>query len=866
MGPSGFQRPNLRVRLQGGPSCDSAPVEHEQYEIPAGSVEADFLAWRSNGDGAALERVFDAVAPDLLKLGLHLVGQAADAEDLVQQTFLAALQNPGSWVPGRPLRPFLTTILRRRAIDAHRRNRPTEELDLQLDWIGEQVAPDDEAMAAEMSAELAKALDGLREPYRRAMLLRLRHGMRSADIAHVLNLSPGAVRMRLSRGTELLRGLLPAALGAVLASLPLSGRGLAAVREATLASAAELAPLGAAPELPEGSTASSAVRPLSALMGQAGLGWLVLGAPLVLALLVLMLDDRSSDVETRGGAAELAKLSEGPRGAGAALEEDMFSGGGRYDAAVVTTDLYRARGTEAQVALGVLTVKLEHGGKPRSGVVVELLDTARSASGGLLLAETDARGSVRFEGLAAGCYRVTAGNGLRRRVMVEAGEENVELFESGFPLRVHVAVLRSDGLPVPGARIEARDRARAWFEIATTDGAGRCEIELAERPPVLRAVAEGYCHDGGCGVPDLTSPDQPLILGLQAGGASFAVHVRNADGSELGAARLRMGRAASRREPRFGGNGLPTALPDFKEFELIEMSSPERRVEALQPGQYWVLAEGANSGAAAAVFDLGVDEHVFLEFVLPSSTHVVVRAYDFASLPVAGAELWLQSDLGGDRERGKTDEGGELRLKGLLPGLWTVYAEGDDVALGTARVGLETGAVIDVLVERLEVLDDRELGSLIVRTPQPGAGVTEFALPRLELFAPDGRHMMTRAFGAERLELAGLVPGTYSARVLAVACAPRLLSDLQVIAGEVREVDAGELELGGYVWLTSREVHSLSLTRGGEQVAAGRVQPGSPLLLGPLEAGSIAIEVGTADGPPVRFLDLRPGERLEVQL
>jgi hypothetical protein len=101
-----------------------------------------------------------------------------------------------------------------------------------------QTTPLEEAQTRELSGALAAAIDGLPEPYRQTLILRLRHGMKSADIAHVLGESPSAVRVRIHRGLEKLRKSLPVgiAIGGMLALEP--SRGLAAVKQSVLAKAA----------------------------------------------------------------------------------------------------------------------------------------------------------------------------------------------------------------------------------------------------------------------------------------------------------------------------------------------------------------------------------------------------------------------------------------------------------------------------------------------------------------------------------------------------------------------------------------------------------------------------------------------------
>ncbi len=201
-----------------------------------GELEQTFGRYVRMRDPDLLGEVFDRVAPRLLRLAIHLRGDAAEAEDLVQGTFLAAIERAAEFDASRELLPWLLGILANKARLARRdagRHLDPERL------LGRaEATPLEEAEGAELSGALAKALDRLEEPYRQVLVLRLRHGMRAADIAHVLDRSPGAVRIQIHRGLQKLRGLLPTGFAGVGLLALDSGRGLAAVREAVLAKAA----------------------------------------------------------------------------------------------------------------------------------------------------------------------------------------------------------------------------------------------------------------------------------------------------------------------------------------------------------------------------------------------------------------------------------------------------------------------------------------------------------------------------------------------------------------------------------------------------------------------------------------------------
>jgi RNA polymerase sigma-70 factor (ECF subfamily) len=212
--------------------------------------DARFLRWRRTGEPDELAAVFDATAPGLLRLGIHLVGRAGEAEDLVQASFLAAIERPEAFDPARgDVAAWLSGILARKARAAHRagaRAPDPERLPGGLGGLlGERLArtPFDEVLDVELSGALAEALDRVDEPYRAALVLRLRHGLAPADVAHALGLSPGAARTRLSRGMEKLRRLLPPSLAVpgIAFGAESAARGLAAVRAVVLERAGAVA-------------------------------------------------------------------------------------------------------------------------------------------------------------------------------------------------------------------------------------------------------------------------------------------------------------------------------------------------------------------------------------------------------------------------------------------------------------------------------------------------------------------------------------------------------------------------------------------------------------------------------------------------
>src|SRR5262245_16766881 len=121
---------------------------------------ARYQAHRRPGDLAAL---FDATAPELFRLALHLCPDAATAEDALQQTYLAVLLRASSWDGTRPALPWLTGILRNEVLMARRSGarRPDPGR------LAARDVPDDpafEAADAEERERLRVAIQGLAEP------------------------------------------------------------------------------------------------------------------------------------------------------------------------------------------------------------------------------------------------------------------------------------------------------------------------------------------------------------------------------------------------------------------------------------------------------------------------------------------------------------------------------------------------------------------------------------------------------------------------------------------------------------------------------------------------------------------------------
>jgi RNA polymerase sigma-70 factor (ECF subfamily) len=120
----------------------------------------------------------------------------ADAEDLMQDVFMRALQQLSGLRELEAFGGWLASIARRAAFDHHRRTRRLTDLPQSIAG-GDR--PDGEAF------QVLDAIQRLPESYRETLVLRLVEGMTGPEIASRTGLTPSSVRVNLCRGMKLLR-------------------------------------------------------------------------------------------------------------------------------------------------------------------------------------------------------------------------------------------------------------------------------------------------------------------------------------------------------------------------------------------------------------------------------------------------------------------------------------------------------------------------------------------------------------------------------------------------------------------------------------------------------------------------------------
>lgn len=154
------------------------------------------------GERASFERVYDRYAGRIHGFLLRMTRDAASADDLAQDTWLAFARAAGTLRDGSDLAAFLFTIARNEA-RSHRRWSLLDLLRLALPERDDVCDPAPEqdlrVDAARAGERLERALADLPPAHREPLLLVCVEGFEQERAAEILGVSPVALRKRLSR-------------------------------------------------------------------------------------------------------------------------------------------------------------------------------------------------------------------------------------------------------------------------------------------------------------------------------------------------------------------------------------------------------------------------------------------------------------------------------------------------------------------------------------------------------------------------------------------------------------------------------------------------------------------------------------------
>lgn len=761
-------------------------------------ADGHFATFRRTGEPKALAEVFDRLAPELLLVAAHLARSDSEPEDLLQATFLTAIESAERWDEARPLLPWLLGILINLARHEHRRRRHAAL----VESLSADSEPDPAAMleTAELAAQLGAALERLPLSYRHVMTLRWVHGLNPTEIAHSLGSPPATVKTQLRRGLSILRQALPAgiATAALLRATP--GQGLEGVRVAVLAAAAN-GPPGAAAGAHGGAVVTSAARWLA--LPHRLLGELVVAGVLA-AGAVLAWPEAAAD------------LGPGPPPRDVALAADSSL------PAPVQSVAARAP-IDAPLAIGgtvSLDVHFAGDGARAGGAFVGFLplDGDRPSLRERWV-RADEHGRAHVANLVPGRYAAVAERGGRIELRVE----------NASPLHATLAI--PPGIDVDGEVVDGNGRALAGAAVhvsrpgaldevvlaAFTDADGCFRLRAVEPQRCLSASATGFAIS--VHVPVVAPPHagaRSLRIALTDPGITIAGEVRDEAGRPIASACFMLG--LNFPDPSTTVGHAPTHAPPLwlvsgADGRFSGIGAPRLR----QP--LWCAAPGYATHAQSLTPD-GQPIHV----VLRRGATLSGRTLDAAGSAVAGARVEVLPKRHAGRGvrigppwatlTATTGADGGFAVKGIASGaanVRVVDAAGRsaagvlDLADGADHAWTAVLAVPAPIVAR--VVDAQGV-------PQPGASV---ALARA---GENAARQRASTDAAGRAVFADVEPDTYS--VSLVAATGPFAGALATVTG-VRP--GAEVEL-----VASDEARLAGSIRGRVADAAGQPIPGVTVL------------------------------------
>lgn len=174
---------------------------------------ATIAAWQ-RGDEAGVRALFETCYPRAVRLAALSGLAPAETEDCAQEAFLQAFTRRDQLRDPRAFPLWFHRIVTHRVLDTLAHRHPEREVALDaadgLDESWERVRPprpDEAALAAERAAELWQQIERLPTPYRVPLVLRYYGGFSVREVAELMDVREGTLRVTLHRAIGQLRAL-----------------------------------------------------------------------------------------------------------------------------------------------------------------------------------------------------------------------------------------------------------------------------------------------------------------------------------------------------------------------------------------------------------------------------------------------------------------------------------------------------------------------------------------------------------------------------------------------------------------------------------------------------------------------------------
>jgi RNA polymerase sigma-70 factor (ECF subfamily) len=135
----------------------------------------------------------------------RIAGSHDDAVDVTQEAFVRAYEHLSEFARDSKFSTWLLRVATNYALDQQRRQRARQRLQVHVPVTGYAPPADAPAIARETESRLAEILRTLTHHQRLCLVLKVVHGMSTAEVAEVLGCSEGTVRVHLHQARKTLR-------------------------------------------------------------------------------------------------------------------------------------------------------------------------------------------------------------------------------------------------------------------------------------------------------------------------------------------------------------------------------------------------------------------------------------------------------------------------------------------------------------------------------------------------------------------------------------------------------------------------------------------------------------------------------------
>ncbi len=152
------------------------------------------------GNVGKLEVLFDRHSRALFRYFMHLTGNRSASEDLVQEVFFRILKYRHTWQPETTFRAWMYQVGRNVHMDYSSKRKPEVALPESASELpGAESLPDRQAQARQEAALLHRALAALPKEKREVLVMSRFQDLRYDEIASVLKIEVGTVKVRVYR-------------------------------------------------------------------------------------------------------------------------------------------------------------------------------------------------------------------------------------------------------------------------------------------------------------------------------------------------------------------------------------------------------------------------------------------------------------------------------------------------------------------------------------------------------------------------------------------------------------------------------------------------------------------------------------------